>query len=119
MDAAALAKNLAFGRILIGGAMCAAPASAAGWIGRDAKRDGAQVAIRALGVRDAMLGVGVVMAADEPADLRRWLLASSVSDVVDFAATLSLRPSARRSGVLALAASAGLANLALAALARD
>ena len=99
--------------------MCAVPQVAGGWIGRDARRTGTQVAVRALGVRDFALGAGVVMAADSPADLRRWLVLGSLSDAMDFAASLTLPPSPQRSGVLAIASVAGIAGLGLAALARD
>lgn len=114
-----MARNLAAGRILIGAAMVASPSVAAGWIGRDARRTGTQVAVRALGVRDAALGLGLVMAAESPADLRRWLLVSSMSDAVDFASTLTLPDSAQKTGVLAIAAAAGVAGVALAAAVRD
>ena len=50
---------------------------------------------RALGVRDAAIGVGVLTAADSE-KLRPWILAGIVSDVVDFAATLEARTTCRR-----------------------
>jgi hypothetical protein len=119
MNAAAMAKNIAAGRILIGLAMCVAPGIQTAWIGRDAKRTGAQVVIRALGIRDLALGVGTMAAADSPGDLRRWLMLSGACDAVDFAATTTLPPSPQRTGVLGLASSAAVASVALALALRD
>jgi hypothetical protein len=98
---------LAAGRVLIGVTMFAAPdLVAAPWVGEDARRAGARVVVRALGARDAALGVGTLVAAGDAAQLRRWLLASSASDAADFVATLSGPRSPARTVVLAFAAAA-------------
>ena len=101
------------GRVGIGAALCASPQLAALWVGADGRRSGARVLTRALGARDAALGLGTFAAAGDPGGLRLWLLASSLSDAVDLAATLTRPPSARRSVVLAMAASATAASLLL------
>jgi hypothetical protein len=101
---------------MVGTALCAAPALAGGWIGRDARSRGAQVVIRAFGVRDAALGLGVLASAHHSGDLRRWLIASTAADVADFGATLGADPGAGRTAVLALAAGSACAGLALTAM---
>jgi hypothetical protein len=58
------------------------------WIGREAERPTAQLALRALGVRDAAMGAGILLTADDPDRQRPWLVGAAVSDLVDMAATL-------------------------------
>jgi hypothetical protein len=110
------ARMLAAGRVAIGATLFAAPdLVAAPWVGDDAKTTGARVIVRALGARDAALGVGALVAAGEGDGLRRWLFASSACDAADFVATLAGPPSPARSFVLALAAAATLMGIAAAA----
>ena len=77
-------------RTLIGTALTVAPASGAGWIGEESGRSPVTVYSRALGIRDAAIGVGVLTAGD-PERLRPWIVAGIASDVVDLAATLEAR----------------------------
>ncbi|MGH2887403.1 MAG: hypothetical protein ACRDPA_32680 [Solirubrobacteraceae bacterium] len=110
------ARIMAAGRVLIGATMLAAPdLVAAPWVGEDARTPGARVIVRALGARDAVLGAGTLAAAGDRAQLRRWLIASSASDVADFVATLAGPRSSARSAVLAVAAAAAVTGLAAAA----
>jgi hypothetical protein len=114
-QAPTIARTLAAGRVAIGTAFVVAPSMAAQWVGGDARTMGARVIIRALGARDAALGLGTLASANDPAQLRRWLVASSACDAADFAATLAGPRSPARSLVLALAATASAAGLATAA----
>ena len=110
------ARMLAAGRVLVGVTLFAAPDRvAAPWVGEDARSQGARVVVRALGARDAALGAGTLAAAGDPAQLRRWLLASSASDAADFIATLAGPRSPARTAVLAVAAAAAAAGVAAAA----
>ena len=60
------------------------------WIGRAARKPGAQVMIRSQGVRDLVLGAGAIAAAtrSDPSELRHWMLGHTASDLTDFVATL-------------------------------
>lgn len=89
------------------------------WIGESSRGPRAAVLGRALGGRDLALGVGALLAHDEPAQLRRWAAAGALADAGDVAATLvSFRalPPRGRIAVLASAAGACLAGSAAAAL---
>ena len=97
-------------RTLIGTALTIAPASGAGWIGEVSGESPVTVYSRALGVRDAAIGVGVLTAGDSE-KLRPWIVAGIVSDVVDFAATLEARhdlPSLGRNAVPLIAGGSAL-----------
>jgi hypothetical protein len=118
VNAQPVARALAAGRVAIGAALCAAPQLGAHWVGADGQRPGARTLTRALGARDAALGLGT-LAATDTAELRHWLLASSLSDVVDLAATFGRPPSGRRSVVLALAAGAAATSLLLSVAATE
>jgi hypothetical protein len=109
------ARALAAGRAIVGVSLCVAPDLAAPWAGDDARAPGARVIIRALGARDAALGLGTLGSVRDPTELRRWLIASSACDLADFAATLAGPRSPARSLVLAMAAAATAAGLAAAA----
>jgi MFS family permease len=115
VNAQPVARALAAGRVAVGAALCVAPALASHWVGADGRRAGARTLTRALGARDAALGLGTLAAAGDPAELRHWLLASSLSDAVDLAATFTRPASWRRSVVLALAGSGAAASLLLSA----
>lgn len=80
----------ATGRVLVGSALTLAPASGAGWIGQESGRRPVTVYSRALGIRDAAIGVGVLTAGDSE-KLRPWIVAGIAADIVDFVATLEAR----------------------------
>ncbi len=110
------ARILATGRVLIGATMLVAPELVTvPWVGDDARSAGARAIARSLGARDAVLGVGTLAAADDAAQLRRWLLASSASDAADFVATLAGPRSSARALVLVFAAAGALSGVAAAA----
>ncbi len=108
-------RIMSVGRVLIGATMFAAPdLVAVPWVGADARTAGARVAVRSLGARDAVLGAGTLAAGGERAQLRRWLLASSVSDAADFVSTLAGPRSPARTAVLVFAAAGAVTGLAAA-----
>lgn len=85
-----IGRIAAAGRVLFGTALTVAPASGAGWIGEASGKSPVTVYSRALGVRDAAIGVGVLTAGDSE-NLRPWIIAGLASDLVDVAATLEAR----------------------------
>jgi hypothetical protein len=103
-----LARQLAVGRIAIGGALAFAPALAArGWIGDASGTPGAQALARGFGARDVAIGAGALAALRAGRPTRDWMLAGAVSDFADLVATLAARdslPPLGRYGIAALAA---------------
>jgi hypothetical protein len=63
------------------------------WIGRAAKKPGAQVMIRSQGVRDVALGAGALraLARGDAPELRAWVAGHAVCDLADLVATASAR----------------------------
>ena len=105
-----IGRIAAAGRVLIGSALTVMPASGGGWIGEVAGESPVKLYGRALGVRDAAIGVGVLTAGDSE-KLRPWILAGIASDIVDFAATLESRddlPPLGRNGVPLIAGGSAL-----------
>ena len=119
------ARAIAAGRIAIGLGLVVAPAlSARSWIGGDSARPGAQAMIRALGVRDAFLGLLTLHVIDRPGVGARTVGALAAVDAVDFGATLAARrtgtlPPAGSAVALAVAGGAAVAGVALGAALRD
>src|SRR5262245_59471448 len=108
------------GRAAIGAALLAAPVAAGEpWVGEVAESPGGQVALRALGARDLVLGLGAVRAARrrDGASVAAWCTALELCDVVDGVATGSVRDELPGGGVpvMALAFGAAAAGLVLAA----
>jgi len=101
----------ALGRVGVGASLLGKPDSAYGWIGGEADGRGAQVLTRALGIRDLVIGAGVLATARDPRALRPWLLAGVAADAVDFAATLAGPSAPGRKIVLGVAGSSTLAGL--------
>lgn len=118
-----LAALISGGRIAVGIGLTAAPALAAReWLGADSSRPATQVALRALGARDAALGVGGLVAARSGRGLRSWMAAAAVSDLADALASLAAGdalPPRGRNGVVALAGGAAVACAAIAAASTD
>jgi hypothetical protein len=114
-QAQSAARAIAAGRVVVGTSLCVAPRLAAQWAGDEARASGVGVIVRALGARDAALGIGTLLSSHDPGQLRRWLVASSACDAADFAATLAGPRSPARTFVLATAAAATVAGLAAAA----
>jgi hypothetical protein len=103
----AVARVFALSRVGFGAGLLVAPrAMGRPWIGATADEPGGQMALRALGVRDAILGGVVAHVLDRGPVAARAAQACAVADVVDLAATLAARralPSTAY-GVVALAA---------------
>ena len=117
MTATDVARGMAIGRIALGALLTVSPrAAAAGWIGDAAAQPGTSVVARALGIRDAGLGAGVLASLGDRDEARGWLAACVAADAVDFAATMAVRnelPPLGRVGVPLLAGGSSLAGLAL------
>ena len=115
MDARTLARAQAVARSAFGVALTLAPrVTAAGWLGRDARRPGTQVALRALGARDLAIGLGAAYAASQGHGARPWLQAGTLADAVDLAATVRARQHLPPLAVAAVGAmAAGSAALGL------
>lgn len=99
------------GRIAVGAALVAVPQTARLWIGGDAIDQPMTILVRALGARDAALGLGVVIALDRGAPVRGWLEACALADLVDLAATAlaaSSIPSRLARGAMAVAGGSAL-----------
>jgi hypothetical protein len=80
------------GRALIGAALVVAPQSPGGdWVGDDARTPGGRVAMRALGAREVLVGIGALRAArsGSASEAVAWSLGLAACDVVDGVATLA------------------------------
>jgi hypothetical protein len=90
--ARAAATGVAVLRIAYGAALATAPARVTqSWLGADASRPAAGVALRALGAREVALHAGAVFAALSGGAVRPWLLASIGGDCSDVLATFGGR----------------------------
>jgi hypothetical protein len=99
--AVTLARLAGVTRICFGTAFIVAPrASARPWVGAGADSAGAQLLTRSMGIRDLLLGAGLLQALNQ-ADHRaaaRWLSYGAAAGVIDAGATLAAYPSLPRSG---------------------
>lgn len=122
MNAVDAARAFGASRVFFGTAMIAAPSLAGrGWIGEHSGRPAVHPVIRGFGVRDVILGGLAMHVAGRPGVGSRTLATCALADATDFAATLAVRdhlPRAGSAGILALAGSATVAGLALAAALR-
>jgi len=111
------ALAFAAGRLAFGAALIAVPDKVgASWLGSDAERRPAQVALRGLGARDIALSAGVVLAAQTGGAMRPWLAGALACDLADIGSTLAAGdsiPSRGRWGTVALAGVAAAAGAAL------
>ena len=89
-----LAATLAVNRVGFGLSYLVRPQQArSSWIGRAAKKPGAQVIIRSQGIRDVTLGAGAqrALARSDVPELRAWVAGHTLCDLVDLIATWSVR----------------------------
>jgi hypothetical protein len=119
----AAAAAVAALRMAYGVALAVAPGDVGSrWIGRDARRRPAGVALRALGVRDAALQAGTLAAALRGEPVRPWLLAAIAGDVTDMVATAAasgdVPDDAPRKTLAVAGGSAAMSGLLAAALDR-
>ena len=88
----ATASAVLLARVSYGVALVAAPQRITmRWLGEEAKGAPAQVALRGLGAREAVLHGGALIAVRRGAPLRPWLAASILGDVIDVIATAAER----------------------------
>jgi hypothetical protein len=113
-----LARLLGMGRVAIGAALLAAPGRfGRRWLGDTATRRSTKVAVRALGARDVVVGMGTLRAlgTGDPA-LRQWVTWAGLCDLTDATATILAYPALpKRNRALTLAIAAGAAGAAFAA----
>lgn len=107
-------------RVVYGLALIAAPRRLAlRWLGPAAGDAPVQVALRALGAREAILHGGALIALERDAALRPWLAASATGDLTDVIATAAARrrlPRGSAPATLAVGGGAALVSVALAAV---
>lgn len=85
-----IATAIAGARVAMGVGFLVAPGRIGrGWIGDDADDAGTRVVLRALGVRDLVLGAGLLLALEHGRGARGWAEAGALADGVDAVATLA------------------------------
>lgn len=107
MDPRLIAGAIGAGRITVGLGLVAVPRLARAWIGPAAQREDVGVALRALGVRDIVLGGLAMHTASKPPVAARMAAAGIAIDTVDLAATLVARRSVPTTGVALVGLMAG------------
>lgn len=116
MRGKSLAAAIGVARASFGLALIAAPSRIArGWIGEDADRQNVKVLVRAVGVRDVVVGLGTVMALRRNVPARGWLEGGIAADAGDIIGTLYAAKHLPRHGALM---TIGLAAFAIAVTAR-
>jgi hypothetical protein len=105
-------------RVVYGVALIAVPGRLARrWLGSTAGDAPLQVALRALGAREAILHAGALLALRQDAPLRPWLAASAAGDLTDVIATAAGRrrlPRGSAPATLAVGGGSALVSLVLA-----
>src|SRR4051794_41826902 len=108
MDPRDVARVYGAGRVAVGAALLVAPRRLGRvWLGRPADTPAGAVAMRALGLRDAVLGAMALHTVDHPEVAARWQRTCAAVDAVDLAATAAARAALPRVGsalVMAMAA---------------
>ncbi len=94
LTAVAIVRAVSYGRVGAGMAFLVAPSPiAALWLGTARDDVGVALLARTFGVRDALIGLGAVLAQRQGQPLRYWIGAGAASDAAD--ATVSLAAFAR------------------------
>ena len=92
MEARDLALGLSGGRIAVGVVSLLAPGLVVrAMVGPERHSSGMRLLLRVVGVRDLVLGIGVLVALDRDAPVRVWLQVSAVVDGLDAAGSLLAR----------------------------
>jgi hypothetical protein len=95
-----VSRFIGAGRIAFGALMLVAPDRVGGsWLGEAGTTPAAQVALRAVGIRDAVIGMAQIHTAGDPDRGYRWARTASIGDAVDAAATFAAARSLPASGV--------------------
>lgn len=78
-------------RVVLGAALCAAPARLGRlWLGPVVTDNrAARVAVRSMGARDALFGLGALLGMRKDAPVRGWLEAAAAADAIDAFSTLA------------------------------
>lgn len=120
MDARAIARLIAIGRVAVGSGFALIPQHTAPlWLGRAGRKTGAQFFCRIVGSRDLVMGVGALAALGGRGRARDWVLAGAAADAFDLAATVAMRDELPPLAVAnALATTIGAVALGLGAAAR-
>jgi hypothetical protein len=86
VDPKQMAQGMGVGRVALGAGFVLMPGLLGKlWVGDAAASPGAKLLIRAVGVRDLVLGVGILSAL-QGRNARTWVQAAAASDAVDVAA---------------------------------
>src|SRR3954470_5497807 len=108
MDPRDVARVYGAGRVAVGAALLLAPRRLGRvWVGRPSDTPAGAVAMRALGLRDAVLGAMSLHTLDHPEVAPRWQRTCAAVDAVDLAATAIARPSLPPVGSALVMAMAG------------
>jgi hypothetical protein len=101
-------RALALGRIAIGVAALTFPGLVGrAWIGSVASGRGVKALVRALGIRDAVIGVGTLVTLDDDRPVSHWLWYGAASDAVDALATVLAAGSIPKRALVSVTAIAG------------
>lgn len=108
-----VARTVAAGRALLGGALLVAPDRVTErWVGTTAEP--VRLLARGLGARDLALGLATLAVIDDRRDARRWLAAAVVADATDAVANAAAGeriPAQGRWATVALAGGSALVGL--------
>lgn len=103
-------RAIGAGRIAFGLALVAVPAKVGeSWLGSGGTTPAAQVALRGMGIRDALIGMAQIHTAGDPERGYRWARTSAFGDITDLVATVVASRDLPRSGVYGTGAIAGVA----------
>jgi hypothetical protein len=112
-------RAIGAGRIAFGLALVAVPAKLGeSWLGAAGTTPAAQVALRGLGIRDALIGMAQIHTAGDPDRGYRWARTSAFGDITDLVATVAASRDLARSGVYGTGALAGVAAISSLAASR-
>jgi hypothetical protein len=101
-------RSLALGRMAIGAACLLVPGLVGrGWIGPAASGRGVKALVRALGVRDVVVGLGTLITLDDDRPVAHWLWFGAACDAVDAAATLLAAGAIPKRSLLSVGVMAG------------
>jgi hypothetical protein len=101
-------RAIGIGRIAFGAALIVVPGTVGqSWLGEGGKTAPTQVALRGVGIRDAVIGMAQIHTAGDPERGYRWARTSAFGDITDVSATLAAAKLLPRSGVIGTVALGG------------
>ena len=109
-------------RALIGASLLAAPARWRPWFGDVVDEGGGRVALQALGIREVVIGTGILHGLGRRTPVRPWFALGVLLELVDTGSTMRHRdqlPSGKGADALALFGASGAVGGALLALLLD